>query len=367
MEAHNHGIGPPRFSATDRAGLEPFAGFILDSFPDRPYGATVWAGDQVYGEWFTQNSNGKPISQEMDRVLLAGDKFEVLSDSRSSDLVGGEVSERQMPIFGVAGQRTLEQLRVAVVGLGGTGSHMVRALTYLGVRHFTLIDQDRVELSNLNRLVTATPADLDAPKVVVAARAIRSIAPDANVVMIEENLTTDEGEITKLIADTDLIVGCVDDDGPRLLLNRLAVAHGLTYVDVATGITVQDGRMVEAGGRIVFVTPGGVCLGCTGELDVNEVRAYFLSDAERGRARRHGYVSSSDTPSPAVVSLNGLVVHTALNELCLWIAGLRSPAPRIDVDLLGNESPVGPRVTPRRDVRRRDGCVECGALTVTSA
>lgn len=52
VEVHTHPLGPPVFSKTDRKGLQPFAEYVLESLPNRPYGATVWAGDGIYGEAF---------------------------------------------------------------------------------------------------------------------------------------------------------------------------------------------------------------------------------------------------------------------------------------------------------------------------
>lgn len=360
VEAHNHSLGPPGFSATDRAGLEPFASYILDSFPDRPYGATVWADDMVYGEWFSRVGDTTETGV-IDRIVIAGTKFQALTAPKLAQQLDLEIAARQMSVFGVTGQQTLGQLRVGLVGLGGTGSHMAQNLAYLGVRDFVLVDSDAVEVTNLNRLVTAEPADVNTPKVVIAERAIQRIAPQVTVRAVEAFVGAEDDDIARQLADVDLIIGCVDDDGPRLLLNRIAVAHQMPYLDVATGITIENGRTVEVGGRVAFTAPGGPCLGCTREFDVNEVRAYFLTDTERESARRHGYLDGDDAPAPAVVSLNGLVVQTAINELIVWIAGIRPPAPRIDIDLLGNDDPPGPRLAPRRGVIRRNDCVECGS------
>ena len=366
VEAHNHAYGPPRFSNTDRAGLEPFANYVLDSFPEWPYGATVWTDQLVYGEWFGRNDDGETATGVLDRIVLVGPRLQVLT-AADAKAPHSEIVDRQLAVFGVTGQQTLGQLRVGIVGLGGTGSHMAQNLAYLGARDFVLIDQDRVEVTNLNRLVTATHDDEGSPKVATAKRAICSIAPSAAVEVIEAAVTSEDDSVARSLAVADLIIGCVDNDGPRLLLNRISLAHQVPYLDVATGIAVDEGETIQAGGRVAFTVPRGPCLACTGEIDVNEVRSYFLTEAERQRAQRHGYLIGDDTPDPAVVSLNGLVVHVALNELTLWIAGVRPPAHRTDIDLLGNDKPFGPRVTPRRGVSRRDDCIECGIAAAVTA
>lgn len=88
-----------------------------------------------------------------------------------------------------AGQSQLATIRVAIAGLGKTGSHIAQQLAYVGIPDFVLIDPDAVDLTNLNRLVGAVPADLsmvrpardgafDTPKVYVLRRLIKQIAPE---------------------------------------------------------------------------------------------------------------------------------------------------------------------------------------------
>ncbi len=144
VEAHNHSLGPPGFSATDRAGLEPFANYVLDSFRDRPYGATVWADDMVYGEWFSR-AGDKTESGVIDRIVLADATLQALTPPKPGMRLDQEIADRQLAVFGVTGQQTLGRLRVGLVGLGGTGSHMAQNLAYLGVREFVLVDDDAVD------------------------------------------------------------------------------------------------------------------------------------------------------------------------------------------------------------------------------
>ncbi len=359
VEIHNHRLGPPRFSRTDRSGLLPFATFVVDSFPDRPYAATVWAGNLVYGEFFDRRDS--EIRQDTIRSITAvGPRLRQLASTDTEERLPEAVFDRQLPLFGTEGQRTLARLRVGIVGLGGTGSHVAQALAYLGVRDFVLVDADVVETTNLNRVVTASPADLATPKTMVARRLIRTVAPDATVTAIEERVGASQAA-TLALTGTDIIFGCVDDDGPRLLLNRIAIAAAIPYFDAATGVEMESGVLTAAGGRVAVTLPGGPCLACTDELDINEVRSYFLEPDERRRQAALGYIRGADEPAPAVVSLNGLVVHCALNELTAFVAGVRPPAYRIDADLLGapNSGLAGPRLTPRRGVRRRPGCPDC--------
>ena len=88
---------------------------------------------------------------------------------------------RHMAFFGADGQRRISASRVAIVGLGGLGSHLAQQLAYLGVGSYVLIDADTVATSNLNRLIGATAADTGSGKVDLAARMISGIQPGAEV------------------------------------------------------------------------------------------------------------------------------------------------------------------------------------------
>ena len=78
--------------------------------------------------------------------------------------------DRQLRAFGAQGQVRLEGLRIGIVGAGGIGSLLTQQLVYLGVKNFTLIDDDTVGTTNLNRLVGANQWDVSTAKVAVLGR-----------------------------------------------------------------------------------------------------------------------------------------------------------------------------------------------------
>lgn len=80
-----------------------------------------------------------------------------------------------LPEVGRAGQARLGAARVLVVGCGGLGAPVISALAAAGVGHLTLVDDDSVEPSNLNRQVLFTEADLGRRKAEVAAERVRAL------------------------------------------------------------------------------------------------------------------------------------------------------------------------------------------------
>jgi molybdopterin/thiamine biosynthesis adenylyltransferase len=278
-----------------------------------------------------------------------GDRLRLLN-ARNID---EERFNRQIPMLTHAGQAALRGLRVAVVGGGGTGSHAITLLAYLGIRDFLLLDDDVIETTNLNRVVTAETADIDTPKTLVAKRRILALDPDAAVQTMPG--LTPFGEHPELL-EVDLIVGCVDHDGPRHRLNELAVEAGVPYIDIGTGVDANIDPPAT-GARVAFGLPGGPCLGCTDELDPIEVARWYKPAEQQNLDRAHGYGTRTATPS--VVHLNGLAVNAAVAEIVAWITGARPPARRLDIDLDGDPALPGTRVAPSSDTTRRPGCVVC--------
>src|SRR5688572_7694828 len=93
--------------------------------------------------------------------------------------------DRHVELFGEQGQNRLRKERVVVIGCGGTGSHIVQQLAFLGCEDFTLVDKDRVDPTSRNRLVGSRPEDVSDErfKVDVAADLVRSINPDAKIAL----------------------------------------------------------------------------------------------------------------------------------------------------------------------------------------
>src|SRR5579859_7651571 len=128
---------------------------------------------------------------------------------------------RQILAFGADGQRAIEEHRLAIVGLGGIGSQVTQALAYLGGHSFLLIDDERAEETNLNRLIGATPEDVTAKrlKTEIAERMIRAINPSAEIQSVHRNLRSHQA--IDDLTTSSVIFGCVDNDAARLILMEL--------------------------------------------------------------------------------------------------------------------------------------------------
>lgn len=263
---------------------------------------------------------------------------------------------RHLGLFGAEGQERIGTMCVAVVGLGGLGSHVAQQLAHLGVTRFVLADGDTVSESNLNRHIGAIMSDVGTPKVDVAARLIEAIQPEARVQRVRENFEAVTAPTAMAMAD--VVVGCLDDDVSRLELVRYTSAHALPYVDLASDVS-PDG---EYGGRIAFAKDGDRCLSCLGELDQHALaRAQMTPDQRAADDEIYGVQRDAlDGTGPSVVSINGVVASLAVTELMAWRTGLREPIGYLNYR--GDRGTVGRRADPERTY-----CHYCMTLWGTEA
>lgn len=136
-------------------------------------------------------------------------------------LTGGQVSRYSrhlfMPTIGEVGQRRLLAARVAVVGAGGLGSPALLYLAGAGVGRITVVDDDLVDETNLQRQVIHATPDVGRPKVDSALERVRALNPDIEVVGVSEHL--DAATAAGILADHDLVL-----DGSDNFATRYAVA-----------------------------------------------------------------------------------------------------------------------------------------------
>jgi molybdopterin/thiamine biosynthesis adenylyltransferase len=255
--------------------------------------------------------------------------------------------------LGAEGQGRVEKAVVGIVGLGGLGSIIAQQLSHLGVRSFVLVDDDRVERSNLNRLVGATARDVGHLKAELAARQIRNINPASNPLAVPMNVRSSKA-LARLV-ECDFVFGCVDTDSGRLIVNEVANAYLIPYIDCGVGIEALEGRISEAGGRVVVWVPGRPCLLCAGEINPRIAAEELESQEEQRFRKEYGYVAGAHVPEPAVISLNGTVASLAVTEFLALVTGFRGAQQYVFYDMIEQ------RVVSRA-VKRDERCPGCGVV-----
>lgn len=133
-----------------------------------------------------------------------------------------------LPGFGAEGQRTLRASRVLVIGAGGLGSPALLYLAGAGIGHITIIDDDVVDESNLQRQVIHRESDIGRPKAESAADAVRRLDSKASVTAFVGRLSVDNAE--ELFATHDVVLDGADNFATRYLSSDAAELTGTPLV-----------------------------------------------------------------------------------------------------------------------------------------
>ncbi len=123
-----------------------------------------------------------------------------------------------VPGFDIAGQESLLNATVLIVGLGGLGSPAALYLAAAGVGHLVLADGDRVDASNLQRQIVHTEGSVGSAKVASAASSIKALNPACQLTLLEGHM---EGRaLTDAVAAADLVLDATDNFATRFALNE---------------------------------------------------------------------------------------------------------------------------------------------------
>ena len=267
--------------------------------------------------------------------------------------------DRQRQIFGDNGQKRLRATTVGVVGGGGLGSFMVLELAYLGVGKIVIVDDVRLEYQNRNRLVGAWMSYANGtPKVQILRDLGTLIDSDIRVEAIQARIESPEAQAA--LTNVDVVVGCVDHDGPRFVLNEFCCKHDLPLIDAASD-TIPEENRVLFGGRVCVATSETGCLMCLKVLDQRELQEYFASPEQQAdRAAIYGVPDRVLAGGgPSVITVNGVVASIAATELMALVTKIRVP--------IAHQDWRGHNGRLLRVTDHQEGCYYCGLRLVEQA
>lgn len=321
VKVHSHPGGYPAFSEVDDESDRQLLPNLRDWFDDdRPHGSAVMLPD---GRMFGRTVNADGAMRPMGLINVAGDDllFWHHGDSGGGAVPGFAASHAQA--FGEGTFDLLRRLSIGVIGCSGTGSPVIEQLARLGVGELVIVDDDRIEERNLNRILNATAADAEAgrPKVTVLSEAVARMGTGTQVIALERSLWSPEA--VEAVAQCDIVFGCVDTIDGRFLLNTLATFYQISYFDLGVRIHAipegpRQGEIVEVCGSVHYLIPSGSSLVSRGLFSLDDVRAAGLARTDpeaHTRQLADGYISGVAVRRPAVISLNMLIASLAVNEL----------------------------------------------------
>jgi hypothetical protein len=313
------GEGIARFSPRDDWYEQRLFPTIAGARPEALSASIVLgsAGDVDARIWWRENK--AVVTQPAHAIRVVGPELTVLETPASPwrDHPDPSVMDRSTRLWGREGRRRLQNLRIGIVGAGGTGSLSAFALATMGVGKLSVWDKDIARKENRHRTAGITAEYVGKPKVEALKAFAESVATAEPFLMetYEDWGTTEEG--LRRVKDCDIVFCCVDKFAPRVPLNDLAYAHLIPVLDMASWMHPDKNKKIDALMTHAHVwSPGIPCAWCRETLT-----SYGLTKEAQGRQqgieKRIPYglpLEDTDGVEPSVLPLNMLGVSLALME-----------------------------------------------------
>jgi molybdopterin/thiamine biosynthesis adenylyltransferase len=145
-----------------------------------------------------------------------------------------------LPGFGEAAQLKLKQTKVLLIGCGGLGHAASQYLVSSGIGQLTLVDGDKVELSNLQRQILFRDSDKGFNKAKMAARQLKQLNPHVQITAIEQHLSAVNAEA--LLTNINWVLDCTDNFKSRKLINQLCKQQQISLISAAA--IAQQGQLM---------------------------------------------------------------------------------------------------------------------------
>jgi len=322
VHTHPMSNGEVEFSEADDIGNQKTFEFFGRMIPELPHTCLVWDGPlQTFsGRVYFSANDWKPISKV---EVVNGEKRKVFGSSLKKSCNISETYNRQAILLGKEGQQILSELKVGIVGCGGIGSLVSVLLAHSGAQKFNLYDFDKVSLSNLPRIIGATPDDVGISKVKVLKGYIKALNAEAEIATFEEAIETPH--LLKQIIELDVLICGTDDTTSRAFLNQICHQYFIPVLDMGVQFNVgKNGLLVGETGRVNLMLPGTVCMCCCGYINPIKLAQEGLSEAQCKQQNADGYLSGSDIKEPSMMLFNMQVASLGVQRLIEWVTGLNS-------------------------------------------
>jgi len=338
IAVHCHGGSDQvKFSLTDLDSHKRGYPALLENLAGMPVGALVFAKNAVAGDiWLSDNER-----YELNKLSIIGNQpFSLMDGYRINNEQSPDPTfDRQVRMLGKAGQQILRGQKVAVIGAGGVGAIVIEQLSRMGVGEVVIIDDDRVELSNLNRLVGSIPSDATPPKIYkylpllnallpfkgrlkvdVAKRHAMRSGTMSNIMTVP--LSAASSEAAKNLLDCDYIFLAADTAQARLVYN--SVVHQYLIPGVQMGVKIQtdrsNGDIIDISAWVRRSIPGHGCLWCNGLISPIKLQEESIS-ADQKRQQQY-VIGEEDVHAPSIIMLNGIVASLAVDSYVERLTGL---------------------------------------------
>jgi len=262
IQCHSHpGAEQLQYSLSDNRGESASAKTLYDCLLGKPMGSLLFGKEKIIGRVWTKPGK-KPQQLHEIRLVDRHYRQKILIKANKKQKVDEKIYDRQIRAFGLRGQVLLSQLKIGIIGLGGTGSAVAEQLAREGILDFSLMDHDKLEPSNKTRIYGSYQKDKNEPKTKIIKRNIKKIQSKAYVHIIAKKLVSEND--LKSLTGCDIVFSCTDRHIPRGLLSNFAYQYGIPVIDVGVGIDSENEMIVGGTVRATLLSIGLPCLYCIG-------------------------------------------------------------------------------------------------------
>lgn len=324
VKIHGHLLYDKFSAADDESDRTFFPQVYCWTDNEYPHASMFMLSDQRYiGRYVSPD--GK--FETMKSIMVVGDEIKFWSLTDHTEIPNTKSGNSHLQLFGEKTFKILKTLKIGVVGCSGTGSIVIEQLARLGVGELVLVDPDKIEERNLNRIVNSRYEDsvTRSPKVLSLKNAVERMGTGTRVSAIESNLF-DRNAINQ-IADCDVVFGCMDSVDGRHLLNRIATFFLLPFFDIGVKIIADgNGGVTQISGTVHYLQPGLSTLLSRGVYSIKEYESAILlrnDPIEYKKRLESKYIEGIAGNKPAVISLNMFFASLCINEFLARIHSFR--------------------------------------------
>ena len=309
IEVHTHPFSQQDawFSAIDDRDESEYCKYIHGQSQGMYYATIVFSQTQYKARFWRVDKNGRAIhSPALIRTQKISEQIPSPDDIEEAPEVG-DMFQRSVLALGLDNVRKMTSGQiVTIIGAGGLGSVIAEHLVHLGIRYINLVDFDKLELTNLNRIVGAYYRDAKKQRLKTECikEHLQLINPQAIVNACPLNVF--DKAIEPIIAESNWIFVATDNHASRYQVQLLAFKYYVPFITAGVNISVENDTVTDMSGEVILVRVGdNVCLQCLRRINYDEVAKVIHPDetVREGLVAR-GYVTGRDVKEPAVKTLN---------------------------------------------------------------
>ncbi len=235
-------------------------------------GLTVGTDESWSARFWIKKRNREFKRFWCEKVKVVGEHFKITFNERMyTTFHNKNTLRRTVETWGLNEQLKISRMKVGVVGVGSVGSMVSENLARIGVENIVLIDHDKIEEHNLDRLLYTTKKDIGKFKAGFFKDKILKHSVNENVKVKSVIQPIQSQSAFRSALDCDIIFSCVDKPLARDVLNHIAYAYLIPVIDGGVAVSKRHDEFSDARWSAHIVTCGHKCMLCRKQYTTSDV------------------------------------------------------------------------------------------------